>query len=107
MGVKDKHVYISGPMTGLPDFNRKAFDEAEERIIAAGASYVCNPSHLGDPSRTHEYHMTKDLHELTWMDSTKTFYDAIVLLPGWESSNGASLEVLVAIACGMEVIHLD
>ena len=44
MDLKDKGVYISGKMTGLPDFNRQAFLDAEKYIRKQGARYVYNPA---------------------------------------------------------------
>ena len=46
---KDQVVYISGPMTGLPDYNRAAFDLRAKLIREAGYQ-VNNPA---DISRKH------------------------------------------------------
>ena len=40
---KGKKVYISGPMTGLPDFNHPSFDYKAERLIEMGFMPV-NPA---------------------------------------------------------------
>ena len=104
-----KNVYLCGAMTGHDDWNAPAFEEAEERMFAQGAAYVFNPAASAsfDHERDHSYYMTRDLHELTWHDANKTpFYDVIAVLPGWEQSQGACVEIQVAIACGIEVMHL-
>lgn len=38
-------IYLSGPMTGLSDLNRPAFDAAEKRLTAEG-HFVINPHRL-------------------------------------------------------------
>ena len=46
-------IYISGPMTGIPDGNRPAFDAVEERLTAQGF-FVINPHHISDLFGTEE-----------------------------------------------------
>ncbi|MBN3043321.1 DUF4406 domain-containing protein [Pectobacterium brasiliense] len=40
-------VYISGPMTGIADFNRPAFNEEADRITTSG-NIALNPASLPD-----------------------------------------------------------
>lgn len=111
-----KRVFLSGPMTGLPGFNRKAFMEAEGRLYAAGAADVYNPARLVDMDDVggtpHERYMARTLHELTshnWTASGGWFtpyYDCVALLPGWESSDGALAEIAVAQAVGIRTVEL-
>lgn len=86
-------VYISGPMTGIPDLNRKAFDEAEKKLTLAKC-YVANPHKIDAPHDTYESHMAADIRELTYCD-------AIYLLPGWTESRGAMAEYAVAQVLGL------
>lgn len=78
-------VFISGPMSGIEDYNRPAFLEAEKRLIEAGYS-VFNPAWLlVDESWTRDDLMTIDVAALSRCD-------AIYQLPGWEESRGARVE---------------
>jgi hypothetical protein len=87
-------VYIAGPMTGLPDYNYPAFHGAEASLRRAGHD-VLNPARRGvrDGWEWSDY-IRPSLRDLTYAD-------AICLLPGWETSRGASLEVHIADAIGI------
>lgn len=89
--------YISGPMTGKPEFNYPLFYEVEEDLKAtlARKDKVINPAQNFNGESGHpraEYLKLDIAHVLE--------ADEIVLLPGWETSEGAKLEVAVARACG-------
>ena len=111
MRFDGKHVYLSGPMTGLEDYNRPAFNAAEERVRAEGAADVFNPAHFG-LGRPHESYMLDTLHELTqsvWDDGLMRYvpyWDVIAMLPRWAFSKGAKVERAVAEAIGVEVVEL-
>ncbi len=81
-------IYISGPMTGIEDFNRKAFKDAEHMINNIPNYLAVNP-HVcceGMPN------------DSTWVDYMKTDIvammecDALFMLSGWEKSVGATIE---------------
>lgn len=95
-GGMTRTVYISGPITGIPDLNRFAFSFVEGCIRARGLTPV-NPHTLCDPSLSWSQCMRADIAALCACD-------AILLLPGWERSNGAQLEVHVAHRLGIEVL---
>ena len=84
-------IYISGPITGKPNFNREAFTQAAEAIRAAGHEPV-NPhelnAHLGDDQPWEEY-LKRDIAALVNCD-------AIFMLYGWHESRGARLENKIA-----------
>ena len=101
-------LYLSGPMSGLPEFNYPAFKTAAERLRSKGHTVV-SPHELpadclGCANIGHEHswaeHMRVDLAALLTCD-------VIVLLPGWSQSKGAQLEKTVAEAVGMMVIDYD
>lgn len=89
-------VYISGPMTGYPEHNYPAFHKEAEKWRAAGFEVV-NPAELNTPEKDWQECMRRDIAVLTTVD-------AIVLLPGWENSRGARLELRIAMELGMRVI---
>lgn len=86
-------VYLSGPMTGIEDLNRKAFEDAEKKLRLANCCVV-NPHKIESAEDTYESHLASDIRELTWCD-------AIYLIPGWESSRGALVEFAVAQVLGL------
>ena len=109
--VKGRTVYLSGPMTGIDDWNRAAFDDAEKRLRELGAQEPYNPANFIEhfESLSHEACMYRSLVELVdeaWSTEPgypAPWYDLLVSLPGWEQSAGARLEREVAEACGIEV----
>lgn len=90
-------IYISGPMTGYPDFNYPAFRNAT-RVLRFQGLEVFDPSECfdGDQGLPKETYMRKDIEAV--LAST-----LVVTLDGWEQSSGARLEVEVAKACGIRV----
>lgn len=95
-----KHVYISGPMTGLPELNFPAFRYAATALRAMGFK-VTNPVDLNpDPTADWYRCMRTDIKALCDCDG-------LVLLPGWEASKGAHLELHLAHRLGMRVATLD
>lgn len=81
-------VYISGPMTGLPDANRAAFDAAEQYLCKTYKCRVLNPAHMPDGLNYRQYmaHALQLLAHAT----------VIVLLPGFEESLGVKVELNIA-----------
>ncbi len=91
--------YIAGPMTGLPELNFPAFHREAARLRADGW-HVVNPAEINaDPAAEWLDCMRADIKQL--VDCT-----AILMLPGWERSRGASLEHTIAQRLGMRVIYL-
>lgn len=91
--------YISGPMTGLPDLNRSAFAQAAALIRAAGHTAL-NPAELCPLGITWKGAMQIDLAAL------KTA-DGVLLLPNWEQSRGARIEVWWARRHDLEIWAFD
>jgi hypothetical protein len=91
-----KTLYVSGPMTGLPDLNFPAFHAAAAKLRAAGFAVV-NPADLNpDPAATWAQCMRADIKALCDCDG-------LALLPGWQDSRGAKLEKHIAEALAMDV----
>ena len=93
-------IYISGPISGLPDGNRPAFARMAATLRSKGW-VVVNPHDLfnAEVEESWEGYMRKDLAALL----TCTH---IVMLPEWEQSRGAQLEKLVADAVGIRTLVL-
>lgn len=108
-----KKVYISGAMTGVEDYNRPAFKKAEERLSNMNFD-VTNPhnlfteeelhSILGDVSLSEDekwgLFMKRDIEYLVKCDF-------IAVLPYWETSRGANLELAIAKAIKMPIVQAD
>jgi hypothetical protein len=93
-----KRVYIAGPMTGLPELNFPAFHAAEKNLRADGFEPV-NPVHNGLPREAPwSDHMRADIAMLLTCE-------AVMMLPGWQKSRGASLERHIAKRLGMGIIY--
>jgi hypothetical protein len=94
-----KTLYIAGPMTGLPEFNFPAFFDAEERLREQGF-LICNPATIRKhPAHYHgaqiwQYYMRHAIAMLLTCEE-------VALLPGWQDSKGAKLEVIIAQNLGM------
>jgi len=94
-----RKVYLSGPVRGMPDLNRPAFDLAGKFADGRGWLSV-NPHDLTftDPD---------DIREV--MDECVGALlrcDAILMLPGWRRSDGALAEWRLALAVGMPAYHV-
>jgi len=92
-------VYIAGPMTGIPDYNFPAFDAAAARLRDAGHDVV-NPAWNGVPlDAPRADHLRVDIRNLIECD-------AVAVLPGWDRSQGARLEVRIASDLGLTVMDV-
>lgn len=94
-----RKVYISGPMTGYKDFNFPAFNAAAEQLKAAGYEVV-NPTEINsDTDGDYHGYLRKDIKALCDCDG-------LILIKGWEASNGANLELHVAHRLGLYIASL-
>jgi hypothetical protein len=89
--------YIAGPMTGLDDYNIPAFIEAGDVLLSESFEIVSPVTLFGnDTSLPVKTYLRKELAVLFDVD-------AVFVLDGWEHSNGANLEVLLALSIGVPV----
>lgn len=107
------HVYLAGPMSGIEKFNYPAFDSAASVLRDLGYE-VTNPVELDHETGvsgviSHSYGIIDDTgwaqclsRDLSAMLASDV--DGVVVLPGWERSKGASLEVHVARALGKQIL---
>lgn len=98
-------LYVAGPMTGLPEFNYPAFNAAARMLCGFGYRTL-NPvdAEKANPTPGTPQHWTWYMRHALRMVLAA---DALALLPGWENSKGATLEVHVARALGMEAEPLE
>ncbi|WP_129991868.1 DUF4406 domain-containing protein [Rahnella sp. CFA14(1/10)] len=89
-------VYIAGPMTGLPHFNRPAFQQAAINL-SFEKHLPLNPAILPDGLTEADYMAIA----LTMLQRA----EAIYLLSGWQFSAGARAEHALALKLGLEVIE--
>jgi len=89
-------IYISGPMTGIPEHNYPAFNKAARELRKVGYEVV-NPAELdGETEIPWEDCLRRDLHEIVGCLKSKNGCKGIATLSGWKDSKGATLEVFVA-----------
>lgn len=103
-------LYLAGPMNGISDFNVPAFLEAQAQLEGVGHEVVSPVQDF-----LHEYqHPGSDLTTNTDTQEAHAAYlrrdiamllgvEAIALLPGWETSKGANIELAVARALALPV----
>lgn len=91
-------LYLSGPMTGVPKNNFPAFQAAAMKLRAQGW-LVMSPAESGLMG-TREDYMRHDIALILQCD-------AIVVLPGWENSEGCLVELAVAAAIGVPAYLLE
>lgn len=95
--AKVKRVYLSGPMSGIPDFNFPAFNDAAAKMRALGYE-VFNPAENegGRVDLPRSTYMRQDIQAVLNAD-------LVAVLPGWQSSKGARLEVEIAREIGLAI----
>lgn len=94
-------IYISGPMTGIPNFNAGAFNRAEEDLTIRG-HFCVNPASLGGGEElqwTWDDYLKRDIISMLTEKC-----EAIAVLDGWQKSKGAMLEVHIGRELGMMIL---
>lgn len=94
-------IYISGAISGLPiEQAKKAFAEIEAAIVRSGHTAV-NPMTLPhDHNKSYANYMREDIVALMGCN-------AVVVLPGWEQSEGANLEIQIALILNIKTYGLN
>jgi hypothetical protein len=87
-------LYLSGPMTGVKDWNHPLFNHVARHLRLRGHA-VINPAEFfgGDTSRRRSEYMTEAMKALV---EVKQRGGAVVKLTDWDKSPGARLEVNIA-----------
>lgn len=98
-------VYVSGPMTGIPDNNKQAFRAAAVLLREMGHEPLlpCDmcgevTGRAGDPPDWHDF-IAADIRAMA--DA-----EAVCYLPGHERSYGCRIEAVVAERMGLPVLAI-
>lgn len=102
-------IYIAGPMRGIPEWNYPAFAKARQEWKEKGHQVFCPAAisealgyKIDEPcepqnGKAHLLHVI--LSDILCLSNA----DAIGLLPGWEKSRGATVELAFAQLLGLQV----
>lgn len=94
--------FISGPVTGVENRNKPAFDAVKKWLLYEGAEVAYNP--------------TEDINpDISWEEAMRTCirvlaeypFSVLVCLPGSLESSGSTLEQSIAEALDMKIVYLD
>jgi hypothetical protein len=91
-------LYLSGPMTGLPEHNFPAFIDYAEGLRARGYEVV-SPAEMPECDSYEDY-LRMDIQAILGVE-------ALAVLPGWSNSKGCFYEVTVALAIGIPVFDAE
>ena len=94
-------VYLAGPMTGLPEWNRPAFHAAAQ-AWRVRHHVVLNPAENfgGDERIPYADYIRASIRQVLAVQ-------AIALLPGWQESRGARVEVHLALTLGLKFFDAE
>jgi hypothetical protein len=94
-------IYISGPMSGLPELNFPSFNRHARHLRSLGYEVV-NPAEKESENEdlSWEQYLRQDLIGMLECDT-------LALLPGWHASKGAHLELHVAHRVGITVVDIS
>ena len=97
-------IYISGPMRGISELNYPEFNRVDDILVKMGYE-IKNPAKAfdgkggGAEGVSFEECMRQDIKDILECDG-------MVMLDGWEKSEGANIEVKVAIGLGLKFYKL-
>lgn len=97
-------IYVSGPMSLIPDMNKAAFNEAAAELRQQGHTVLVPheitavAANSANDACSWDQAMRADLIAMLRADC-----DTIAMLPGWEHSRGARLEHHVAKKLGYDI----
>lgn len=108
MTKKAQRIYISGPISGMPNGNRPAFRKAQHIINAVPGCTAINPHDIAQIAEWEKgfWQMPEARQYAAYMRVCTTnlaLCDAIVMLPGWRKSPGAGAEHTIATALRIRV----
>jgi hypothetical protein len=89
-------IYISGPMSGMPNWNFDLFNKVDALLREQGYEHIFNPATLEGEEHDWVKCMKRDISIMCQND-----VNAVVLLDGWTESKGATMEIYMARAFDM------
>lgn len=93
-------IFLSGPMTGIEDFNYPRFNEVAEKLEKLGYTVV-NPTQIGiNPDWTHKEYLRESINLMANND-----IDAIALLDFFQPSTGVGFELHFAEILELPVVY--
>lgn len=110
---KYKKVYISGPISGITNGNREQFAQYTEKFKNLNFEPV-NPHTIHSDEFVNDLNTKLENKEITELEYWVAFMkpdiakmmdcDIIAVLPKWETSKGANIEVYIAKSLFMPII---
>jgi hypothetical protein len=85
-------------MTGYEELNFPAFHSAASNLRSKGYE-VISPAEIEQPIKDWESCMRRDIREMM-------FAHKVAVLPGWQKSKGARIEVNLALELGMDIVDV-
>lgn len=102
--MKNLKVYLSGPMTGLPNKNKDEFDRYAFTLRTKGF-LVVSPVEMDDnPDQGYDNVYYRCLKAAV---AAMLTCEVVVILPGWKESKGAVVEVDLANSLKMPVYSIE
>ncbi len=107
-----RSVYIAGPYTGKTreeeDKNVRAAAEVAASYLKRGWAVFC--PHTMTCMIDREFNKEGILDWANWMELAiywLSHCDAVAFLPNWRKSKGATIEHIIAVALGKEIIYCE
>lgn len=103
--MKKKRIFISGPMTGIKDFNFPLFNAVAAKLRDYGFDVV-NPVDICRKYKKEKVLTDRNVFAqmIAEQQEAERTCDVLMLLPGWEDSKGVRLELKTALELGLTLI---
>ena len=95
-------IYLSGPMTGLPDYNYPLFHDVTAQLRDKGHK-VYSPAEYPHDGPLEAFPIRQAFAAYSAFICLEA--DTIVLLPRWEKSLGVSAELALAKNCDLDILE--
>lgn len=101
-------IFISGPMTGIENYNFPKFNEVEKFLVSEGHEVV-NPVKICKKYKKEVVLSDRSVFDKMVNEELETLKtcDMICFLPGWDKSKGALKEFDVAVENKLGMITID
>lgn len=106
--MEEMTFYLSGPMTGLPEYNYPHFNAVAKQLRSQGMK-ILSPAEVDGGEQVTNGEAEKKPYSY-WLKSAMRMMceaDAIIMLEGWTQSKGARAELDFALDCGLPAYRLE